>query len=346
MWWLRWALFIVLALIGMVLFLFFGWLFALVLFPALAFDWFRLRSRLTARVAFLATVPPVALGLASCTAVGVAWSAAIVALPTQPQPERQLARTEVASASVPSATPEAGNTQPALVASPLPPTATLTPPTATPTPDERRAATVVRVVDGDTVDVQLAGRTERLRLIGMDTPETVDPRQPVQCFGREASARAKALLPEGTQVRIAGDPTQDTRDQYGRLLVYLWLPDGRLFNEVMIAEGYAHEYTYRVPYQRQVAFKQAEREAREAGRGLWAPSACNGDTLRPADLPAPTATRRPTVVATAAPAPPAPSNVYYPNCAAARAAGAAPIYRGQPGYRPGLDRDGDGVACE
>src|SRR5215216_3683085 len=87
--------------------------------------------------------------------------------------------------------------------------------------------TVINVVDGDTVDVQFAdGGTERIRLIGIDTPEVVDPHEPVQCFGREASARAHDLL-DGRAVLVELDPTQGERDRYGRLLAYLWLSDGR-----------------------------------------------------------------------------------------------------------------------
>lgn len=134
------------------------------------------------------------------------------------------------------------------------------------------------------------------------------------------------------------DPTQDTRDRYGRLLAYVWLPDGRLFEQVMISEGYAHEYTYYIPYQRQAELKAAEADARANQRGLWSPSTCAGDTSKPAEGPAPVAP------------PPAASHdgsaVYYPNCAAARRAGVAPLHRGEPGYRLGLDRDGDGIACE
>lgn len=124
---------------------------------------------------------------------------------------------------------------------------------------------VIEVVDGDTVKVSKDGRTETLRLIGIDTPEVVDPRKPVQCFGREASARAKELL-SAQRVRIAEDPTQDTRDKYGRLLVYLWLEDGTFFNLQMVQEGYAHEYTYDVPYRHQTDFRAAQQEARNAGR--------------------------------------------------------------------------------
>ena len=91
-------------------------------------------------------------------------------------------------------------------------------------------ATVVRVIDGDTVDVQLLdGRRERIRVIGLDTPEVVDPRRPVECMGREATARAKELLPAGRSVSLEGDPTQDTRDRYGRALRHLQVEAEHLF---------------------------------------------------------------------------------------------------------------------
>ncbi len=150
-------------------------------------------------------------------------------------------------------------------------------PARAPTPGtalRREAATVLRVVDGDTVDVEGAGRRVRLRLIGLNTPETVDPRRPVQCFGHEASAQAKALLPVGAAVQLETDPSQGDRDRYGRLLVYVFLLDGRNFAEVMIGEGYGFEYTFRLPYRYQAQFQAAQREARASGRGLWAPGAC------------------------------------------------------------------------
>lgn len=134
-------------------------------------------------------------------------------------------------------------------------------------------SSVLRVVDGDTVDVEIALERVRVRLIGINTPETVDPRRPVECFGREASARMRAML-SGGAVRIETDPTQSRYDKYGRLLAYLYLPDGTSVNEQLIAEGYAYEYTYKVPYRFQSEFKAAEKSAREAGRGLWSPQAC------------------------------------------------------------------------
>jgi endonuclease YncB( thermonuclease family) len=137
---------------------------------------------------------------------------------------------------------------------------------------------VTDVVDGDTIKVS-TGQT--LRLIGVDTPETVDPRKPVQCFGREASARAHALL-DGTRVRLEYDPTQGRLDKYGRTLAYVWMADGRLYNETIIAEGYAHEYTYDIPYRYRDAFRAAQRSARLHNRGLWSPTTCAGDTTEPA----------------------------------------------------------------
>ena len=133
--------------------------------------------------------------------------------------------------------------------------------------------TVARVVDGDTIIVDINGKNEKIRLIGVDTPETVDPRKPVQCFGKEASVFTKNLL-EGKQIRLEGDSSQGDRDKYGRLLRYVFLPDGTFINKEIIAQGYGHEYTYRTPYHYRTDFKTAERNAREKKQGLWAPDAC------------------------------------------------------------------------
>lgn len=135
---------------------------------------------------------------------------------------------------------------------------------------------VTHVVDGDTIDVNIDGQTERLRLIGMDTPETVDPRKPVQCFGKEASNKAKELLTD-KKVYLEADSTQGERDKYGRLLRYVFMGDHESFEKYMIENGYAHEYTYNLPYKYQDEFKQAEKTAREQNKGLWSPSMCNGN---------------------------------------------------------------------
>jgi micrococcal nuclease len=138
---------------------------------------------------------------------------------------------------------------------------------------------VVNVVDGDTIKVNINGATETLRLIGIDTPETVDPRKPVQCFGKEASNKAKEIL-TGKKVRLEADSTQDERDKYNRLLRYVYLEDGTFFNKLMIEEGYAHEYTYQSnPYKYQTEFKEAEKNARESKKGLWG-DLCGGDTTK------------------------------------------------------------------
>jgi micrococcal nuclease len=148
---------------------------------------------------------------------------------------------------------------------------------------------VTSVTDGDTIKVNINGKIETLRLIGIDTPETVDPRKVVQCFGKEASTRAKALL-TGKKVRLEADSSQNERDKYDRLLRYVFIEDGTFYNQVIIEEGYAHEYTYDLPYKYQAEFKAAEKRAREAGKGLWAADTCNGDTTQAAVTATPAVT--------------------------------------------------------
>lgn len=145
---------------------------------------------------------------------------------------------------------------------------------ATSTNTSSEFLTVVRVVDGDTIDVMEDGVTVRVRLIGINTPETVDPRRTVECFGKEASRKIKDLLSSGV-VRLVNDKTQDTHDKYGRRLAYIYTPDGTLVNFELIQQGYAYEYTYRIPYEYQAKFKEAQRDAREGQRGLWAPGVCD-----------------------------------------------------------------------
>ena len=135
---------------------------------------------------------------------------------------------------------------------------------------------VVKVIDGDTLVISLNGKNETLRLMGMDTPETVDPRKPVQCFGIEASNKAKEIL-TGQRVKLEADPTQGERDKYHRLLRYIFLEDGTNYQDYMIRQGYAHEYTYKLPFKYQTQFKQAEAEARLNKRGLWADGVCGSE---------------------------------------------------------------------
>lgn len=229
------------------------------------------------------------------------------------------------------------------------PTTTASPPTTVvPSVPRGTPAEVLEVVDGDTVKVDLGGIKTSVRIIGIDTPETVHPSKPVQCFGPEASRRARELL-DGQTVGVEYDGTQGRLDKYGRVLAFLWLPDGRLYTTVMLQEGLAKEYTYSSGYKHRSEHLAAEQDARANGRGLWAASTCDGDTDQtdPSSAKAPSAPPAPKP----APAPPAPApstggDVYYANCTAARNAGVAPIHRGEPGYRSALDRDDDGVACE
>jgi micrococcal nuclease len=133
-------------------------------------------------------------------------------------------------------------------------------------------ASVRRVVDGDTVEVRVGGRDETVRLIGIDTPETVDRRSPVECFGEQASDRTKALLPAGTDVRLVADV--EARDRYDRLLAYVYRDDGTFVNLALVEDGYASVLTYPPNVAHVGEFTAAAARARDEGRGLW--GACGG----------------------------------------------------------------------
>lgn len=134
---------------------------------------------------------------------------------------------------------------------------------------------VDRVVDGDTMVVNIGGHAATIRLIGIDTPEVVDPRKPVQCFGREASDEGKRLL-TNADVYLETDPLKKSPyDLYGRILAYLKLPGGIFYNEYMIENGFAREYTFNHErYSHQDEFKKAQAAAENAKTGLWNPEAC------------------------------------------------------------------------
>jgi micrococcal nuclease len=133
-----------------------------------------------------------------------------------------------------------------------------------------RPVLVTRVVDGDTAEISIDGREIDVRFIGIDTPETVAPGQPVECFGPQASAYTERRLEDRT-VRLEYDV--ERIDQYGRTLAYVWIGD-ELFNETLVTQGYALVTTYPPDVKYVDRFVAAQREAREAGRGLW--SACPG----------------------------------------------------------------------
>lgn len=152
-------------------------------------------------------------------------------------------------------------------------------------PPGYETATVTRVVDGDTIEATVTeitpgpaagqtqvGQTYDIRLIGIDTPESVKPGTPVECFAKEASAATKALL-EGQEVRLVKDVEE--ADRYDRLLRYVYLGD-EMANARLVTNGYAHAYTYPPNVRHADLFVQLEREAREGERGLWSPETCNG----------------------------------------------------------------------
>jgi micrococcal nuclease len=137
---------------------------------------------------------------------------------------------------------------------------------------------VLEVFDGDTILVRRNGVDEKVRFIGIDTPETKDPRKPVQCFGEEASRYTHDLL-DGRKVRLEIDISQGERDRYGRVLAYVWREDGLFVNKNLVEEGYAHEYTYQGNiYTYQADFIAAEEAARSSQKGLWSPDTCDGVT--------------------------------------------------------------------
>jgi micrococcal nuclease len=133
-------------------------------------------------------------------------------------------------------------------------------------PPRRNVALVTRVVDGDTAHVQYHGRDLTIRFIGVDTPETVAPGQPVECYGPEASAFTTRQL-SSRRIRLEFDV--DRIDPFGRTLAYLWMPDGSMFNETLVRGGYATVATYPPDTKYVGRLGSAERVARSAARGLW-----------------------------------------------------------------------------
>ena len=130
----------------------------------------------------------------------------------------------------------------------------------------RQRARVVRVIDGDTVDVRIHRRVRRVRLIGIDTPEVYGG---VECGGRKASASLKRLLPRGVRVRLLSDTSQDRSDRYGRALRYVHRR-GRDINRAQVARGLARVYVFNHhPFRRTAAYRKAQRSARAHHRGIW-----------------------------------------------------------------------------
>ncbi|WP_074377254.1 thermonuclease family protein [Mycobacteroides abscessus] len=152
-------------------------------------------------------------------------------------------------------------------------------PTVSAEPTPQPNATVIKVIDGDTITVASDERGRlKVRLIGLDSPETVKPKTSVGCFGPEASQFAHRML-DGQRVALVSDSSQGNTDKFGRTLAFVFLPNGQNFSVESVREGYAHAYVFNhTPsrYAEQIA--AAEQEARDAHRGLWSPATCDGHT--------------------------------------------------------------------
>ena len=154
-----------------------------------------------------------------------------------------------------------------------------TPPLPTPTkkPATAGLVAVTAVIDGDTIKVRVGGITERVRIIGIDTPELKGG----ECFAQQAASAMQSLV-QSKSVRLVRDPSQADRDRYDRLLRHVALADGRQVAQVLIAGGFGEEFTYAAPYAGQAAYKAAEASARGARKGIWS-SGCRAP--RPAVAP-------------------------------------------------------------
>jgi micrococcal nuclease len=126
---------------------------------------------------------------------------------------------------------------------------------------------VTHIADGDTIKVDMNGKTESIRMIGVDTPESVKPNSPVQCYGREASDFTKQNL-TNQSVRLEADPAGDNRDRYDRLLRYVYLQDGTLWNQKLIDQGYGFAYLS-FQFGKQADFAASQARAQDAKLGLW-----------------------------------------------------------------------------
>ena len=133
------------------------------------------------------------------------------------------------------------------------------------TAKEGETAKILRIIDGDTLEVQIGTKKEKVRIIGIDTPEIVDTRTGVQCFGKEASSKLKALI-GGKTVSLVANPAED-KDIYKRLLRYVEV-NGKDIGASIIADGYAYSYR-KYPHPRLDTYNALEKKAREGNKGLW-----------------------------------------------------------------------------
>ena len=189
--------------------------------------------------------------------------------------------------------------------------------------------TIQSVTGGDTFKALINGKK--------DTPETVHPSKPVQPFGKEASDFTKEQL-TGQAVGLELDAQE--RNQYGRLLAYVWLGD-KLYNAILVDKGFARVEVFPSNTKYIDQFRTIQDHARQTKANIWSLENYVTDSGFSDNVGQPQV-----AAAQPAPQPSQNTNVYYKNCSAVRAAGKAPLHRGEPGYASHLDRDGDGVACE
>lgn len=217
-------------------------------------------------------------------------------------------------------------------------------------PAEAQAAVVERIVDGDTIWVRVdedggpltANASHNIRLLLIDTPETVHPSKPVECGGPEASEFTATALSVGSTVWLVAD--QEDTDRYGRFLRYVFTDDGTFFNEEAVKQGHATAVMYAPNDAQWPAIQEAQAEAKAASRGIWGePCNMGAPTPPPPPPPPPAAEPEPEPVQEESAQQ---TQRPYKNCTEAREAGAAPVHRGDPGYGSHLDRDDDGVGCE
>lgn len=134
---------------------------------------------------------------------------------------------------------------------------------------------VLDVIDGDTIKINYQGEKKSVRILGMNTPEKTGPYRKRECFGEEATVKAKELL-SGKKIKIEFDSTQSKFDKFGRILAYVHI-EGKDFEEEMIKSGYAYEYTYHGhKYKNQKKYKEAQKYAEKNKLGLWAENTCDG----------------------------------------------------------------------
>ncbi len=204
---------------------------------------------------------------------------------------------------------------------------------------------VTKVIDGDTIAADIRGKNETIRLLGIDTPETVDPRKTIQCFGQEASNKMKEFV-SGKLVILVDDPTQGNRDKYGRLLRYVYLPDAKstFINGEMVKQGYAFSFR-EYPTKMLDKFNSFEKYARDHNLGLWSSCPVNTQSPKRETTATSSTTYKPSIVNNSVAV--SGEDKDCSDFATQASAQAYFVAKGGPKLDPDkLDADHDGKACE